>query len=98
MSNNVPASGELMAKDKETDQSLRELGIDATQPEAAVDKLRSLRAAKGASDGQIAAAAGQIATPAAAQFLAEMEAAATGRVRREIRRALFKLHQHGIEP
>jgi hypothetical protein len=87
-----------MAKDKETDQSLRELGIDATQPEAAVDKLRSLRAAKGASDSQIAAAAGRIATPAAAQFLAEMEAGATGTVRREIRRALFKLHQHGIEP
>src|SRR5260370_15378629 len=87
-----------MAKDKETDQSLRELGIDATQPEAAVDKLRSLRAAKEASDGLIAAAVGQIATPAAAEFLTEMEAGAAGTVRREIRRALFKLRQHGIEP
>jgi hypothetical protein len=87
-----------MAKDKETDQSLLELGIDPAQPEAAVDKLRSLRAAKGASDGLIASAAGQITTPAAAQLLTEMEAGATGTVRREIRRALFKLHQHGIEP
>ncbi|HXR35337.1 MAG TPA: hypothetical protein VN754_05280 [Candidatus Binataceae bacterium] len=87
-----------MAKDKEIDESLRQLGVDPAQPEQAVDKLRALRAEGTASDAAIAGAAGHIAIQGAAQLLAEMEAGASGAVRREIRRALFKLRQHGIEP
>src|SRR5690348_10309828 len=87
-----------MAKDKQSDDSLRQLGIDPREPEQAVDKLRALRAAGTEDDARIAAAAGHLAVGAAAQLLAEMEAGASGGVRREIRRALFRLRQHGIEP
>jgi hypothetical protein len=87
-----------MAKDKATDQSLATLGVDPSEPAQAVEKLGSLRASGTASDLQIAAAAGCIASPGAAQLLAEMEVGASGTLRREIRRALFKLRQHGIEP
>jgi hypothetical protein len=86
-----------MARDKAHDQSLAELGLDPSNPEQAVDKLRSLRSAGGVDDVRIAAAAGQIASPAAAQLLSEMETGASGALRREVRRALFKLRQHGIE-
>ncbi len=87
-----------MAKDKEIDEGLRQLGIDPAQPEQAVDKLRALRTEGTANDAVIAAAAGHVAVARAAQLLAEMEAGASGAVRREIRRALFRLRQHGIEP
>ena len=87
-----------MAKDKEIDESLRQLGLDPAQPEQAVDKLRALRAEGTANAAAIAAAAGHIAIQGAAALLAEMEAGASGAVRREIRRALFRLRQHGIEP
>ncbi len=87
-----------MAKDKEIDESLRQLGVDPAQPEQAVDKLRALRAQGAANDAAIAAAAGHLAVAGAAQLLAEMEAGASGAIRREIRRALFRLRQRGIEP
>src|ERR1700730_1229709 len=86
-----------MAKDKGTDETLRELGIDPSEPEQAVERLRSLRSSGGADQAKIAAAAGQIASPGAAQILLEIEAGASGALRREVRRALFKLRQHGIE-
>src|SRR5271166_3414553 len=86
-----------MAKDTEIDQNLRELGIDPADPEGVIDKLRSLRAAGTANESRLAAAAGQISSPASAQFLAEIEAGATGPLRREVRRALFRLRQHGVE-
>lgn len=86
-----------MAKEKAHEQSLTELGIDPSDPEQALEKLRSLRAEANADQGKIAAAAGQIAIPAAARLLTEMEAGASGALRREIRRALFRLRQHGIE-
>jgi hypothetical protein len=86
-----------MAKDKAHDQSLTELGIDPSNPEQAVDKLRSLRSAREVDEVKIAAAAGRIASPDAARLLAEMETGASGALRREIRRALFKLRQQGIE-
>ena len=38
-----------------------------------------------------------IADPAAAAMLVEMEAGAAGAMRREVRRALYKLKQHGID-
>jgi hypothetical protein len=87
-----------MAKDKQSDESLRQLGIDPREPEQAVDQLRALRAKGTKDDVRIAAAAGHLAVGAAAQLLTEMEAGASGGVRREIRRALFRLRQHGIEP
>jgi hypothetical protein len=86
-----------MAKDKGTDEALKELGIDPSEPEQAVERLRSLRSSGGADPAKIAAAAGQVASPGAAQILVEMEAGASGTLRREVRRALFKLRQHGIE-
>lgn len=85
---------------KETEPSearLRELGFDPdAAPEQAIAKLRSIRGAAG--DGVIAHALGAIATRESAAMLAEMEAGATGATRREIRRALFRLRQRGIEP
>jgi hypothetical protein len=86
---------------KETDQSetrLRELGFDPSAlPDDAVAKLKSMRGSAGISDAIIAHALGRIATRAAAATLAEMEAGASGATRREIRRALFRLRQRGIE-
>jgi len=87
-----------MAKDKEIDQNLRELDVDPAQPDQAIDQLRSLRTAGTVDESRLAAAAGQIPSQVAAQFLAEMETGASGALRREVRRALFRLRQHGIEP
>jgi hypothetical protein len=87
-----------MAKEKATDKDLQEMGIDLSEPEGAVQKLRSLRASGGANEVRIADTAGRIAIPAAAALLAEMESTASGVLRREVRRALFKLRQHGIAP
>lgn len=67
-------------------------------PAVAVEKLRSLRGEGGVGDEVIAAAAREIGDTAAAGLLAEMESSASGAARREIRRALFKLRQKGIEP
>jgi hypothetical protein len=87
-----------MAKEKEAEKDFQELGVDTSEPEGAVEKLRSLRAAGGAQEAKIAVMAGHILTPGAAQLLAEMESKASGSLRREVRRALFKLRQHGIKP
>jgi hypothetical protein len=81
------------------DDKLRDAGFDPAQaPAGALAKLRELRGAPGIADAAIARALGAIADPAAAAMLAEMEAGATGATRREIRRALYKLKQRGIEP
>src|SRR5215469_7311680 len=87
----------ITAKETETSISqLRELGFDPSTPPAdAVAKLASLRPS--ANDIAIAHALGQIAAPEAAAMLAEMEVGTSGRLRREIRRSLFRLRQHGIE-
>jgi hypothetical protein len=87
-----------MAKDKVTEENLKALGIDPSEPDQAVEKLRSLQASGNVDDARIAAVAGNIVSPAAAQLLAEMEGSASGPLRREVRRSLFKLRQHGIEP
>ncbi|MGH7813659.1 MAG: hypothetical protein ACREQI_06610 [Candidatus Binataceae bacterium] len=77
---------------------LREAGFDPTTvPVEAIAKLRELRGT-GGRELAIARALGAIIDPGAAAMLAEMEAGATGALRREIRRALFRLKQHGIEP
>jgi hypothetical protein len=80
------------------DTKLIEAGFDATfEPADAIAKLRELKGKPGVADLAIARALGAIADAQAAAMLAEMEAGATGALRREIRRALYKLKQHGIE-
>ncbi len=77
---------------------LLEAGFDpALAPAEAVAKLRALRGAPGVADVAIARALGTIADPGAAAMLVEMEAKAAGAIRREVRRALYKLKQHGID-
>jgi hypothetical protein len=91
-----------MATVKEIDQNeaqLRELGYDpAAPPEQALSTLRALRGTPSATDAAIARALGRIESADAAATLAEMEIGASGGPRREIRRALFRLRQRGIEP
>jgi hypothetical protein len=80
------------------DAKLIEAGFDpALAPADAVAKLRVLRGNPGIADGAIARALGRIEDAQAAAMLAEMEAGAAGAVRREIRRALYKLKNHGID-
>src|ERR1700693_5596875 len=77
---------------------LRELGFDsaAAVPDR-IAKLRELRGKSDAADLAIAQALGEIIDPGAAELLVEMEAGASGVLRREVRRAIYKLRQHGIE-
>jgi hypothetical protein len=77
---------------------LRELGFDAAAllPQR-IAKLRELRGQAEASDLAIARALGEINDPGAGELLAEMESNASGALRREVRRAIYKLRQHGIE-
>jgi hypothetical protein len=80
------------------DTKLIEAGFDpAAAPADAIAKLRDLRGKPGVTDLAIARALGMITDPAAAAMLAEMEAGASGAMRREVRRALYKLKQHGID-
>jgi hypothetical protein len=80
------------------DVKLIEAGFDAgVAPADAVAKLRALRGGAGIADVAIARALGTIADPQAAAMLVEMEAGAAGAMRREVRRALYKLKQHGID-
>lgn len=88
-----------MAKESSRpDARLLDLGFDpAAPPEQALAKLTSLRGAEGVTGSMVAQALGMIASAEAARMLLEMEHGATGALRREIRRALFKLRQHGVE-
>ncbi len=77
---------------------LRDLGFDPAAPiPERVAKLRELRAAGTANDLAIAKALGDLGDPAAGELLVEMEASATGALRREVRRAVYRLRQHGVE-
>jgi hypothetical protein len=83
-------------KTEDSISQLRELGFDLSVSSTdAVAKLASLRT----DSNQIAVARvlGQIAAPEAAAMLASMEVGTSGELRREIRRALFRLRQHGID-
>ena len=81
------------------DASLRAAGFDPAAPPAeALARLGELRAAPGDESGAIARALGAIASAEAAAMLAAMEAGASGALRREVRRALFRLRQRGIAP
>ncbi len=90
-----------MSKSPDTnpdDSKLIEAGFDpAAAPADAIAKLRELRGKPGIADVAIARALGTIADPAAATMLVEMEAGASGAIRREVRRALYKLKQRGID-
>jgi len=80
------------------DTKLLEAGFDpAAAPADAIAKLRELKGTAGITDLAIARALGMIADAGAAAMLVEMEAGASGAIRREVRRALFKLKQHGID-
>jgi hypothetical protein len=81
------------------DAHLRELGFDpvATSAEA-IAKLEALRGAIGVGEAAIVRALAKIATTESAALLAQMETGVSGAARREIRGALFKLRQRGIEP
>jgi len=80
------------------DAKLIEAGFDPTlAPADAIAKLRALKGKPGIADGAIARALGRIADAQAAAMLAEMEAGAAGALRREVRRALYKLKHHGID-
>ncbi|MGB8682028.1 MAG: hypothetical protein WCD12_04000 [Candidatus Binatus sp.] len=90
-----------MSKSPDTnpdDARLIEAGFDpALAPVDAIAKLRELRWKPGVGDTAIARALGNIADAGAAAMLVEMEAGAAGAIRREVRRALYKLKQHGID-
>jgi hypothetical protein len=81
------------------DVKLVEAGFDpALAPTEALAKLRELGARADIPPAAIARALGAVIDIGAAQMLSEMELGASGPIRREIRRALFRLKQHGIEP
>ena len=81
------------------DAGLRAAGFDPAAPPAeAIARLHELRTAPGVGANAIARALGAIASAEAAAMLAAMEAGASGALRREVRRALFRLRQRGIAP
>jgi hypothetical protein len=91
-----------VAHPKETEAASPTLvahGFDSSAaPQDAVRKLGELRGQAGIDDATVAHALAAIAHVDAAAMLATMEAGATGALRREVRRALFRLRQRGIEP
>ena len=81
------------------DANLRAAGFDPAAPPAeAIARLRELRGRPAASANAIARALGAIASAEAVAMLTAMEAGASGALRREVRRALFRLRQRGIAP
>ncbi|HUY20657.1 MAG TPA: hypothetical protein VMV15_15695 [Candidatus Binataceae bacterium] len=91
-----------MSHPKELDQddlNLRKAGFNpAADPEEALRTLAMLRGQAEVTDAAIARALGAVRSAGAANMLATMEQAASGPLRREIRRALFRLRQGGISP
>ena len=80
------------------DANLRAAGFDPSAPAGeALARLDTLRGASGVTETAIARALGAIASAQAAAMLADMEARASGALRREVRRSLFRLRQRGIE-
>ena len=90
-----------MSKSPDTnpdDAKLLEAGFDpALAPADAIAKLRELKGNAGITELAIARALGGITDAGAAAMLVEMETGASGALRREVRRALFKLKQHGVD-
>jgi hypothetical protein len=87
------------AKEKTEDSIAQLLNLGFDPAASAADAIAKLAALKtDTNQVAIARALGQIAAPEAAAKLADMEVGTSGRLRREIRRSLFRLRQHGIEP
>ncbi len=81
------------------DLNLRKAGFNpAADPEEALRTLAALRGQAGVTDAAVARALGAVKSAGAANMLAAMEHAASGPLRREIRRSLFRLRQSGISP
>src|SRR5690348_8442224 len=81
------------------DAGLRAAGFDPGAPAAeALARLAELRAAPGVSVAAVARALEAIGSAEAAAMLAAMEPGASGALRREVRRALYRLRQRGIAP
>jgi hypothetical protein len=91
-------SNPRQANRDESETKLLEAGFDpALEPADAIARLSDLRGTPGVPEVAIARALGRIADPRAAAMLTEMQAGATGATRREVRRAMYKLKQHGID-
>ena len=84
---------------KKTENAISQLGEMGFDPSAAPAEAVAKLAALTTDSNQIAVARalGHITAPEAAAMLAKMEIGTSGELRREIRRALFRLRQHGIE-
>ena len=81
-----------------TSAELLELGLEPDLgPAETVSAIQHLWATNHGSASKIARALATLPIPEAAEMLAAMEHGASGSSRREIRRALFKLHQRGVE-
>jgi hypothetical protein len=91
-----------MAHPKELDADdlkLRKAGFNpAADPEDALRMLATLRGQAAVTDAAIARALGAVRSAGAANMLGAMEHGASGPLRREIRRSLFRLRQNGISP
>lgn len=81
------------------DLNLRKAGFNpAADPEEALRTLLVVRGQPEVTDAAIARALGAVRSAGAANMLATMEHTASGPLRREIRRSLFRLRQSGISP
>ncbi len=81
----------------QNDTKLREMGFDPAAPAPqALARIAELRGK--VDEAALARALGDIGDPGAAEMLSAMEGQASGALRREIRRSLFRLRQHGIAP
>ncbi len=79
------------------DARLRAQGFDPRAPAAqALATLRELRGKPGVSAAAIARALGNLADAGAGEMLSAMEPNASGALRREIRRSIYKLRRRGI--
>jgi hypothetical protein len=91
-----------MASAKESamsERDLRELGVEPGEaPTEMVAKLQSLLTSRRGNEIAIAHALGELPVSEAAVVLAQIGSGASGPLRREIRRSLFRLRQRGIEP
>jgi hypothetical protein len=85
--------------DQQDDLKLRASGFNPEAPPAdSLARIRELRKSGALDAIAIARALANVADRGAAEMLAEMEQTASGALRREIRRSLFRLSRRGIVP
>ncbi len=89
-----------MANPKRPNQGILSLHTPGFNPDAppaeSIVRLGELLASGEASGVAIARALGNVRDARAAEMLIEMERGASGELRREVRRSLFRLRQHGV--